>query len=88
MNRCNLTLTMTVAEYAAISGEGERAIRRDIAAGQIPHVLSGRRGLIKILRIPALRRLGLEIAEQLADVPTTEGGAVLNVTAENDADLR
>lgn len=58
-----LKLTMTVAEYVAISGEGEHAVRRDIAAGQIPHVLSGTRGLVKILRIPALRRLGLEIDE-------------------------
>jgi hypothetical protein len=53
------SLTMTVAEYCAVSGEGEHAVREDVRLNKIPHVLSGRRGLIKILKRPALARLGL-----------------------------
>lgn len=53
-------LTMTVAEYCRLSGEGERTVRDDLRAGRIPHILSGKRPLIKILRRPALARLGFE----------------------------
>ena len=53
-------LTMTVAEYIRISGEGEHSVRADVKANRIPHILSGKRGLIKILRRPALARLGIK----------------------------
>lgn len=52
-------LTMSVREYCQLTGEGEFAVRQDLRAGKIPHVLSGARGLIKILRRPALARMGL-----------------------------
>lgn len=51
-------LTLTVAQYARIAGVGEHSVREDIRLGRVPHVRAGKRGLIRILRIPALARLG------------------------------
>ncbi|HEY6326561.1 MAG TPA: hypothetical protein VIW73_08655 [Candidatus Cybelea sp.] len=67
-------LTMTVREYCAATGEGEHAVRQDLRAGKIPHVLSGRRGLVKILRKPALARMGLsgELDSGSTDSLTTQ----------------
>jgi hypothetical protein len=50
---------MTVAEYSRVSGLSEYSIRQEIAAGRIPHLRVGRRGLVRILRIPALAALGV-----------------------------
>lgn len=58
MNRRRLTLS--VREYCAISGEREHTVRMDLGANKIPHVLSGRRGLVRILTVPALQRLGVD----------------------------
>lgn len=51
-------LTMSVAEYCALSGQGQAAVREDLRRGRIPHIVSGKRGLIRILTAPALARLG------------------------------
>lgn len=51
-------LTMSIRQYCELTGEGEHAVREDIRQNRIPHVLSGKRPLIRILRIPALQRLG------------------------------
>jgi hypothetical protein len=56
-------LTMTVKEYARVSGASEYVVRQEITAGRIPHRRFGRRGLIKILRRPALTDLGFEKRE-------------------------
>jgi len=53
-------LTMSVAEYAAVSGLTEYTIRQEVALDRIPHRRCGRRGLVRILRIPALAALGVE----------------------------
>lgn len=50
---------MTVREYCALAGLGEHVVREDIRTGKIPHRLCGRRGLIRILRGPALAQLGI-----------------------------
>jgi hypothetical protein len=55
-----LPLTMSVAEYSRISGLTEYSVRAEIAAGRIPHLRVGRRGLVRILRRPALARLGVD----------------------------
>lgn len=52
-------LTMSVAEYSRVSGLTEYSVRVEVAAGRIPHLRVGRRGLVKILRRPALAQLGL-----------------------------
>jgi hypothetical protein len=57
------SLTMSLREYLLISGRKEYATREDIRAGKIPHVLCGRRGIIRILRVPALAQLGLDVTE-------------------------
>lgn len=49
---------MTVREYARLAGVGEHAVREDIRLGRVPHVRVGFRGLVRILRRPALARLG------------------------------
>lgn len=54
MNDDAQPLTMRVAEYVETSGLSQYAVRQEIAAGRIPHVRVGRRGLIRILRLPAL----------------------------------
>jgi hypothetical protein len=56
-------LTMTVAEYSQVSGLTEYAIRQEIAAGRIPHLRVSKRGLVRILRIPALALLGADERE-------------------------
>lgn len=48
---------MPVAEYVEVSGLSEYAVRQEIAAGRIPHVRVSKRGLIRILRLPALAAL-------------------------------
>jgi hypothetical protein len=53
-------LTMSVAEYSRISGLTEYSVRAEIAADRIPHLRVGRRGLVRILRKPALARLGVD----------------------------
>ena len=52
-------LTMSVAEYCRISGLTEYSVRGEIAAARIPHLRVGKRGLVRILRIPALAQLGI-----------------------------
>jgi hypothetical protein len=54
------SLTMTVREYARLAGTGEGVVRQEIAADRIPHRKFGRRGLVRILRRPALEQLGIE----------------------------
>lgn len=53
-------LTMSVTEYCRISGLTEYSVRAEVAAGRIPHLRVGKRGLVKILRIPALGQLGVD----------------------------
>lgn len=55
-------LTMTVAEYVLASGIPEHSVRQELAAGRIPHRRVGKRGLIRILRLPALAALSGENA--------------------------
>lgn len=55
-----LPLTMTVAEYVLASGIPEHSVRQELAAGRIPHRRVGKRGLIRILRLPALAALNGE----------------------------
>lgn len=54
-------LTLTVAEYAKLRGSGEHSVREDLRAGKIPHIKCGRRGLLRILRRPALAQLGVTL---------------------------
>ena len=56
-------LTMSVAEYAAASGLSEYVVRQEVALDRIPHRRCSRRGLIRILRRPALAQLGLDKSE-------------------------
>lgn len=56
-------LTLTVAQYAKLAGVGENVVRQEIAAGRLPHRKFGRRGLIRILRAPALAQLYLDERE-------------------------
>jgi hypothetical protein len=51
-------LTMSVAEFAEISGLSQYTVREELALGRIPYRRVGRRGLIRILRIPAIAALG------------------------------
>jgi excisionase family DNA binding protein len=53
-------LTMSVKQYAKLAGVGEHAVYQEIAAGRLPHRRFGLRGLIRILRRPALAQLGFE----------------------------
>jgi hypothetical protein len=53
-------MTLTVAQYAKLAGVGEAAVRAEIAADRLPHRKFGKRGLIRILRGPALRELGAD----------------------------
>jgi hypothetical protein len=55
-----VALTMSVAEYCRVSGLTEYSARAEIAAGRIPHLRVGKRGLVRILRIPALAQLGID----------------------------
>lgn len=50
-------LTMGVSEYVEASGLSEYTVRQEIAAGRIPHIRVSKRGLIRILRLPALAAL-------------------------------
>jgi hypothetical protein len=50
-------LTMSVAEYVAASGVSEYSVREDIRLGRIPVIKVGKRGLVRILRRPAMARL-------------------------------
>jgi hypothetical protein len=56
-------LTLTVAQYAKLAGVGENVVRQEIAAGRLPHRRYGKRGLIRILRGPALAQLRLDDRE-------------------------
>lgn len=56
-------LTLTVAQYARLAGVGENVVRQEIAAGRLPHRKYGKRGLIRILRGPALAQLQLDERE-------------------------
>jgi hypothetical protein len=56
--RATTALTMSVAEFAAVSGLTEYTIRQEVALDRIPHRRCGRRGLVRILRLPALAALG------------------------------
>jgi hypothetical protein len=56
-------LTLTVAQYARLAGVGENVVRQEIAAGRLPHRKFGKRGLIRILRRPALAQLQLDERE-------------------------
>ncbi len=57
-------LTMPVAEYVEASGLSEYTVRQEIAAGRIPHIKVGKRGLIRILRLPAIAALCGDAAEK------------------------
>lgn len=56
-------MTLSVAEYAQLAGVGEMLVRQEIAANTLPHRRFGRRGLIRILRGPALAQLRLDERE-------------------------
>ena len=56
---------MSVREFAEISGLTEYAIRQEVKLDRIPHRKVSRRGLIRILRIPAIEALR---ANQFGDV--------------------
>ena len=70
----NRRLTLSVREYCALTGEGEHAVREDLRAGKIPHVLSGRRGLVRILTIPALARLGVDSGSEIVPSVSESSG--------------
>ncbi len=63
-------ITLTVAQYAKLVGVGESVVRLEIAAGRLPHRKYGKRGLIRILRNPALAELGFDQAKPL-ESPTS-----------------
>ncbi len=50
-------MTLTVAQYAKLVGVGESVVRQEVAAGRLPHRKFGKRGLVRILRGPALAQL-------------------------------
>lgn len=54
---------MNVSEFVRASGWSEYTVRLELAANRIPHRRVGRRGLIKILRGPALAQLQLDERE-------------------------
>ncbi len=58
-------LTLSVAQYAKLAGVGENVVRQEIAAGRLPHRKFGKRGLIRILRRPALAQLQLDERESV-----------------------
>jgi hypothetical protein len=58
-------MTLTVAQYAKLAGVGQAVVRTEIAAGRLPHRKYGKRGLIRILRGPALAELGLDAQRAL-----------------------
>lgn len=49
-----LPITLSVAEYHRITGEGIRSIYKDCRTGRIPHRKAGARNFVRILTIPAL----------------------------------
>lgn len=53
-------MTLTVAQYAKLAGVGESVVRQEIAANRLPHRKFGKRGIIRILRAPALAELGVK----------------------------
>jgi hypothetical protein len=55
----NDPLYITVREYVALTGLPEYTVRVELRLNRIPHRRVGHRGLIKILRAPALRAAGL-----------------------------
>ena len=59
-NHPSPSLTLSVREFAKLAGVGEAAVRAEIAADRLPHRKFGKRGLIRILRGPALAALGVE----------------------------
>lgn len=58
-------MTLTVAQYAKLAGVGQAVVRTEIAAGRLPHRKYGKRGLIRILRGPALAELGFDTRKAL-----------------------
>jgi hypothetical protein len=60
-------MTLTVAQYAKLAGVGESVVRQEIAANRLPHRKFGKRGLIRILRGPALAQLGNDPQNSLED---------------------
>ena len=65
-------LTITVAQYARLAGVGQAVVRTEVAAGRLPHRKYGKRGLIRILRGPALSELGIDAHQD----PERDEGAV------------
>jgi hypothetical protein len=61
---------MSVAEFAAVSGFTEYTVRQEVAFGRIAHRKVGRRGLVRILRIPALAALGVDAGTSQEDSPS------------------
>jgi hypothetical protein len=57
MSGSNAPLTMSVREYVTLSGIPEHSVRQELAENRIPHRRVGKRGLIRILRLPALAAL-------------------------------
>jgi len=56
-------LTLSVREFARLAGVGEAVVRSEVAANNLPHRKFGKRGLIRILRGPALAELGFDARE-------------------------
>ena len=57
------SLTMSVAEYSRVAGMSEYCVRLEIAADRIPHRRIGKRGLIRVLRRPALLQLSSSVGD-------------------------
>jgi hypothetical protein len=64
---------LTVAELAAITGEGEKAIRAALAAGQLPMLPVGR--YVRIPTAPLLQQLGIDLDNSEAGDSTSPATA-------------
>jgi hypothetical protein len=78
-------LTMSIAEYSRITGISEYSVRLEIAADRIPHRRVGKRGLIRILRRPALEQLGSSLGEPRSALIGTYDELVATDEASGDA---
>ena len=69
---------MSVREYVTLSGIPEHSVRQELAENRIPHQRVGKRGLIRILRPPALAALsGQETQRMRENAPLRTACAML-----------
>ena len=71
---------LTVAELAAITGEGEKALRAAIDAGHLPVIQVGR--YVRIPTATLLEVLGIEPENTTADPATGSATATVHVLAQ------